>query len=150
VGTKTYTFFGIGELNVKEGMAQPRYRNLYHAFDQARISVSDTIATNGKDGPIDGLFTMRPSNTNIEIGVQSAVGTMTYGVLQSALSGLAEAATNYNPTNAPMLFQINDGEWGELGYGYAGYIDNLGQCVYDITPEITKACSDVTNKWVID
>ena len=93
---------------------------------------------------------MRPPNTNIEIGVQNAVGTMTYGVLQSALIGLKNAASNYNPTNAPMLFQINDGQWGELGIGYAGYVDEIGQCLYEITPKVSHACNAVTNKWVID
>ena len=93
---------------------------------------------------------MRPPNTNIEIGVYNSVGTVTYGIMGSALSGLAEAASNYDTDNGPMVFQINDGDWGEVGVGYAGYLDSNGQCVYQITPELTNGCTDVANKWVIN
>lgn len=142
----------MGEMNPAPGINPPGYRNLYQAFNQAAVKVSDIIAANGKDGP-SGFWVSRPPNTNIEIGVTDAKGTkgtMTYGVLQSALSGLAQAAINYNPTNAPMLFQINDGKWGELGIGYAGYIDANDQCIYEITPNKWRGCTSVTNRWVID
>ena len=136
----------MGDMTPAAGNTPPGYRNLYQAFNQAAISVSDTIEANGGDGPLSDGWTMRPPNTNIEIGVQSAVGTMTYGVLESALTGLKYATSNYNPTNAPMLFQINDGRWGELGIGYAGYVDVNSNCVYEITPKVSSSCSDVGKK----
>ena len=74
----------------------------------------------------------------------SAVGTLTWGILHASLSGMMEAAMNYNNLNAPMLFQINDYHWGQVGNGMAGLIYEKNQaCIYDFTPEVLSPCSDV-------
>ena len=138
----------MGQMNPPPGNTPPGYRNMYEALNQAAASVNTILATNG-DGPIaGGEWTIRPPNTNVEIGVKNAKGTMTYGVMHAALSGLATAVTNYNSANDPMLFQINDGAWGEMGLGYAGYVDANDICVYEITPSVTHGCNDVSNGWV--
>ena len=71
-------------------------------------------------------------------------GTLTWGILQSSLTGMMEAVSNYDNLNAPVLFEINDGHWGEVGYGVAGLIyQKNAQCIYDFTPEGLSPCSDV-------
>ncbi len=149
VGTKTYTYFGFGELT---GSRPLPYYNFTEAYVQAAIEVNKFILANGADTHLHnnnpGYWTLRPANTNVEIWVQSSVGVMTYGILQSALSGLTVAAANYNKANYPMVFQINDGEWGEVGIGYAGILDSNGQCYYRLAADATNACQYVSNGWV--
>lgn len=54
---------------------------------------------------------------------------------------MMNAAANYNNLNAPMLFQINDFNWGEVGIGMAGLIDEkTGKCSIDFTPEGQTPC----------
>lgn len=78
------------------------------------------------------------------------VGKMTYGILEAALTGLLVAVQNYNKGNYPMVFQINDGAWGEVGIGYVGLIPDdrvqtwrTDKCVYEISADGLKPCSDV-------
>lgn len=148
-GTKTYVYFGFGSVT---GTRPLPYYNFYEAFVQAEINVANVITDNGTDSQITnnspGYWTMNPSSTNVELWVQSSVGTMTYGILGAALTGLEEAAVNYNKGNYPMIFQINDGQWGEVGIGYAGLLDAYGGCYYQIAPDNTKGCNDIANGWV--
>ena len=96
---------------------------------------------------------MTPSNTNVYMQVQDSKGKMTWGILESALTGLQLAALNYGPTS-PMVFQINDGEWGEVGIGVIGIEvgddPNNQTCYYEITPSGSKNCNDVQEKKVIN
>ena len=150
VGTKTYTFFGLGDMTPAAGAPQPGYRNVYGAFTQAAATVQQALNERG-DGPIGGGWKFIQQDTNIELEVQDSVGKITYGILNAFLDGMANAALNYNPTNAPMVFQINDGQWGEVGIGYAGYLDHKdGQCWYEITPTGSSPCQDVVDKKVIN
>lgn len=127
--TKTYTFFNIAELTPAPGTGTgtPGYRNVWAAFDQAAANITE-LAQHDGDIP-NGAWTTNPPNTNIQIRVQNAKGRLTYGTLGAALTGLATASANYNPQNNPMLFQINDGQWGEVGIGVAGYYNAVGQCI---------------------
>ncbi|KAL6722013.1 hypothetical protein ACLMJK_001118 [Lecanora helva] len=149
VGTKTYTFFGLGELNPAAGPDSLRYHNVYSAFTQAAATVQFQAQQQG-DGPIGDGWKFLQSDTNVVLEVKDSKGKITYGILHSFLTGMADATLNYNPDNQPMVFQINDGQWGEVGIGYAGYLDNNGQCLYEITPQESSPCSDVLNGKVIN
>lgn len=76
---------------------------------------------------------------------------MTYGILGSALTGLAEVASNYIHRETTLVFQINDGKWGETGIGYLGFnlVGGMDGCVYDIVNGKGFPCSDVQEGWVI-
>ncbi len=143
LGTRTYTFFDYGHI---DSMPQG-YFSVHEAFSQAAVDVHNHILANG-DGPIDGKgWYSAPPNTNVELWVQSKVGTMTWGVLGAALTGLTTAAINYNSANAPMTFQINDGHNGEMGIGYAGLSFPIAggsdrECVYAEEGHAVKLCSN--------
>lgn len=97
-----------------------------------------------------GSYFLRPTDTNVYITVQDSVGKMTWGILGSALSGLANMVQNYDKANAPLVFQINDGEWGEVGLGMVGLLrgDGVGDanCCYELTAEGgCKQCIDLYN-----
>lgn len=75
---------------------------------------------------------------------------VTWGILASALGGLANATYNYDHQNTPLLFQINDGKWGELGIGYAGVVDpTTGECQYSVVAGQNYPCSAVANHTVV-
>ncbi|KAL6714193.1 hypothetical protein ACLMJK_008688 [Lecanora helva] len=148
--TKTYTFFNIGEMNPAPGTgtATPGYRDVHGAFNIAAATVN-VQAQN--DGPIEnGNWTMQADNTNIEIGVKNAKGTVTYGILASTFSGLADAMLNYNTQNNPIIFQINDGNWGEVGIGYAGYKNGVGQCIIMENATANYQCKSAMNGYMGD
>lgn len=155
VNTKTYTFFDFGEMNpYPQG-----YFNVYEALNQAKVQAHNALLANGdtgfnKDGLDVGWGAYLP-NTNVSISVRDNVGKMTYGILDSALTGLLVAVQNYDKGNYPMVFQINDGAWGEVGSGYLGLIPDdrvpnwrSEKCVYEITADGLKPCSDVEAKRV--
>ncbi len=83
--------------------------------------------------------------------MQNSVGKMTYGILHSAMNGLAEMASAFIHYQTTIVFQINDGKWGEVGIGYVGFdlIGSQDGCVYDIVAGRAFPCSDVRNGWVI-
>lgn len=89
----------------------------------------------------------------IEIYVQDSKGTLTYGVLLSALTGLREVADRYvaNDESKSVVFQVNDGEWGEVGIGYVGYsyVEGKEGYVCDMLGNIVMDCGDVKKGLVI-
>lgn len=76
---------------------------------------------------------------------------MTYGILGAALSALSEWMTfGYDWEQKPMVFQINDGNWGELGVGYAGFVNpDTGKCIYASWGDASWSCDEVEEGKVI-
>ena len=81
---------------------------------------------------------------------------MTWGILESALMGLADMSLNYNKGNFPLVFQINDGVHGEVGIGVAGMDEGVSDdqyvnlpCWYEIDGGTKRSCDDVINGKVI-
>lgn len=102
------------------------YFNVYEALNQAKVQARNSILANGdtkfnKDGLDVGWIPNLP-NTNVRISVRDNVRKTTYGILESALTGLLQAVQNYDKGNYPMVFEIDDGAWGEVGIGYVGLI----------------------------
>lgn len=118
------------------------------ALQQAVVKIDRYINHTG-DGPIDqGKWSSIFPNTNVELYVQNhAKKKVTYGILGSVFSGLAEAAIDYKHKSAPILFQINDGKWGELGIGYVGILVNgqPGSCQYSVIAGQDFPCEQVVN-----
>ena len=112
--TQTYTFFNMGRMDV----VPPYYRSVSSTFIEAKREVTNYLASN-PDGPItNGSWSTTPPYNNIEVYVQDSKGTMTYGVLEAALTGLtAWMLRGYNNREQPIVFQINDGDNGEVGVG---------------------------------
>lgn len=138
VGTATYTFFNYGGLN-----PQPEgHHDVYQAYKAGVADVNLIMAEAGKDGNVpDAGWSLKPVNTGVSLFAKSRKGTLTWGILRSSLTGMMNAAANYNNLNAPMLFQINDFSWGEVGIGMAGLIDEkTGKCSIDFTPEQQTPC----------
>jgi len=54
---------------------------------------------------------------------------MTYGVLGAALAGLSEFMPNGSDWQQdPMMFQVNDGEWGAMRVGFVD--PDRRNCIY--------------------
>ena len=127
-------------------MSPPGYHNVYEAFKQATVAIN-ALAQN--DGPIaGGAWTLNASDTNIQISVVNQKGKLTYGILGAAFTGLTLASANYNPQENPMIFQINDGQWGEVGIGYAGYLNSVGQCIVIENATASYACNSATHGFI--
>ena len=59
----------------------------------------------------------------------------------------------YDVDDDPIVFQINDGQWGEVGIGYVGYIDPNDpqeKCIYEDVQGKEEYCEDVTAGKVIN
>lgn len=92
-------------------------------------------------------------NSNYEVfaGSSTKNGMLTFGSLRSGLAGLLQFMVEgenkgggYNKGNAPIVFQINDGHWGEVGTGYVGYKKFPGQrCVVAAAGNKVTPCVDV-------
>lgn len=88
----------------------------------------------------------------------NSVGLLTFGVLKSALLGLLQfmewstfASGGYNKGDGPMVFQINDGQWGEVGMGYVGYTGWPGHgCVYEVVQGKVSDCKKFIKKKIAD
>ena len=91
---------------------------------------------------------MTPPLTNFQVYAQSNGGRLTRGVLVAALLGLRQYADDYDYLNKqPIVFQINDGESGEVGIGFVGIIDPNDakrRCIYEMVQGKAKYCQDVT------
>ena len=85
--------------------------------------------------------------------MQNSKGTLTYGVLLSSLKGLRDVADMYIALDEykSMIFQVNDGKWGEVGIGYVGYSYVEGESGYvcDTVGNIILDCDDVKKGLVI-
>lgn len=146
-GTHTYTFFSLGKVTPPP----LTWRDPAGALHQAVAQVQDYLSSN-PDGPIsDGFWTTQPAGLNIKIGVRSSKGETTYGILGSALTGLSQFHDEgYNFEKKPLVFQVNDGVWGEVGRGYVGIIDPTdGSCIYAQVGRNKGDCSDVITGKVI-
>jgi len=143
--TLTYTFFNLGDVSA----APNQYYNIYEGLNQAAVNAHTHVSGWGDGGLVLGSYSLRPSNTNVYITVQDSVGKMTWGILGAALSGLANMVQNFDKANAPIVFQINDGEWGEVGVGIVGLLtgDGVGDanCCYEITSAGCSQCIDLYN-----
>lgn len=116
------------------------------------------------DGPITGHYTgfMTPSfnwymtapATNFQVYAQSFKGVLTWSVLVAAMTGLGQYVNNLHDFHDyPIVFQINDGQWGEVGIGYVGFIDPDDpdeKCVYESVGRKVGYCEDVTAGKVIN
>ncbi|CAF9925789.1 MAG: hypothetical protein HETSPECPRED_005933 [Heterodermia speciosa] len=148
-GTKTYVFFNMGE------MIPPPYqwRDYKGALHQARDQVKDHLMNN-QDGsiPDKGYWSTQPAGTNIKISVINAKGQLTYGILGSALTGLSQFIdVGYNHDRNPIVFQVNDGAWGEVGIGYVGMVDPTdASCTYSQGGGKRWDCADVIAGKVIE
>lgn len=133
-GTKTYTFFALKYLT-------PPPLD-YMSFGDA-ISATLASLSNQADMAIpDGQYTSDPAGFNVQVYVENSnKGKVTYGILNSALTGLSQFLTAYH-NNDPIIFQVNDGQWGEVGRGYAGFLrPSDGKCLLQIYQGKEEECS---------
>ena len=144
-GTTTYTFFNMGEI-IPPALQYTNYGGaLQSAIDQLKGIPDGHI-------PDRGYWTVQPPGTNLKISViNSKQGQWTYGILSSVLSGLLQFVdAGYHDGN-PIVFQGNDGQWGEIGIGYVGMVNpNDGTCIYIRGGGKTGDCADVMAGKVID
>ena len=161
-GTNTYTFFNIGE------MTQPPLTgtgNLTQALVTSIGQIETWLASN-PDGPVyqpgqeqtHYWYTDENDGSDYVVFAEGRkTGTLTFGILHSALTGLLQfmqagqiAASGYDKGSSPIVFQINDGQWGEVGIGYVGYTNWPGQgCVYQVVNDKPSDCVDVPKGNVI-
>ena len=146
VGTQTYTFFSFTEID-------PAPQGTYNATDGLSTALGIAQERLGQgDGDMESPWA--PSlDSNIRVFVQNSKGKMTWGILTSALQGLMEASAGFNKFGTdshqvPMIFQVNDGGWGETGMGYIGFLVNGTEdsCVYQIWSGGEMPCSDVEQR----
>ena len=131
-----------------------QWRDYKGALHQAVDQVKEYL-TNNRDGSIPdrGYWSTQPAGTNIKISVINAKGQLTYGILGSALTGLSQFMdVGYNHDRNPIGFQINDGEWGEVGIGYVGMVDDHDHatCTFSQSGSKKWDCADVIAGKVID
>lgn len=89
----------------------------------------------------------------MQVYAQSEKGVLTWGILVSAMTGLRQYVDNtYDFGDYPIVYQINDGQWGEVGIGYVGFInpkDPEQKCIVEDVQGEEKYCEDVTAGKVI-
>lgn len=160
-GTNTYTFFNVGEIwppPIKW------FGNLSHALDIAIHDITTWLASN-PDGPVwqpgqeqvHYWNTWDKSSDFVVFAEGYKSGTLTFGILHSALTGLLQfmqagqiASSGYNKGNDPLVFQINDGQWGEVGIGYVGFTGWPGMgCVYQVIDDKPSDCVEILKDKVI-
>jgi len=159
--TVTYTFFSIGALTPPPLTG---YRSVAGALAQAIAELTVWLSAN-PDGPIHqprsghgDWFTDAAATTGFEVYAMHSVGRLTFGVLRSALQSLQQfmewsklANGGYNKGDGPMAFQINDGQWGEVGMGYVGYTGWPGHgCVYEVVGGKASDCKTFIKKKIAD
>lgn len=90
-------------------------------------------------------------NTNVRFFVKDSKRHMTFGILESVLMGMMEMVQEYDKSNYPFVFQVNDRHWGEVGVGYVGLEPDgkVASCTYEISDGKPKPCSDVDARRVI-
>ena len=156
-GTSTYTFFSNGRL-----VPPPlTYRNIQAALNEAITDILGTIDKKG-DGPIlasevdaklgiFGVWYTSPAATNFMIQAQGSKEGLTYSVLAAALTGLKQYVdAGYDKSRDPIVFQINDGDRGEVGTGFVGYVDpRTKECMYQLRGGTPSPCTDVAEGKVL-
>jgi hypothetical protein len=171
-GTETYTFFNFGQgpaapalSSQSASAAQPSSTSASTIASSQSTTTYDVAGTLAKtvtilqkylnktaDGPISGTYTAAYAGMNVELYVQNhEKERVTYGVLVSAFTGLYQVVTDYNHKNTPIVIQINDGKWGELGIGYVGLLvgGNVTDCQYSVVPGEDFPCEQVVNGTVV-
>ncbi len=143
-GTSTYIYFWTPVL---EPPPVP-----YVGIAQAFRMTSDSYSNQADVTVPDGSFSVNPAGTNVQVHMENAKeGQLTWGIVRSALFGLGIWNSNYNNNCngacGTIVFEVNDGRWGEIAIGYAGYYDASNEkCVLRIEggnkPKYTY-CSDL-------
>ena len=143
-GTSTYVFFWQPEMDPPP----VPYIGIAQAFNMTSDSYSNQVDMTVPGGS----FSSNPAGTNVQVHMENVKnGQLTWGIVRSALSGLTTWNTQYNNycrgACTPIVFEVNDGQWGEIAIGYAGYYEaSGGKCVLEITggnkPKCTY-CSDL-------
>lgn len=133
-GTNTYTFFSLKYLTPPP----LDYINFTLAVSATLASLTDHTDTFLPEGS----YTNNQPGFNVQVYVEdSNKEKVTYGILTSALSGLNQFMASYH-NNQPIIFQVNDGQWGEVGRGYLGFLrPSDGQCVMQIYKGKDEDCS---------
>lgn len=138
-GTETYIFFGT------QWLTPPPLNGM--SFTAA---IQETLA-NGTSYQADieipdGAFTSDPAGTQVQFHVENSGknGKLTWGILNSALAGLQQYSEAYQ-NNLPIIFQVNDGQWGEVGRGYVAFLreetDGSYTCLLEIYQGKETDCS---------
>ena len=132
------------------------YHDVLGALKGGLADVQSTIAAHG-DGMIQsrpedanmgvyGEWYIAPPNTNMMVQASNAnMQRLTYGILGAALTGLIQyVEAGYDNSNNPLVFQINDGRWGEVATGSVGYLDpNTHHCMIQSLSGEETDCMDV-------
>ena len=140
-GTYTYVFFGSWYLTPPPN----DYINFVDAINQTGSSYS-----NQADIHIpDGSFTVDPAGTNVQVHMENShKNELTWGIVNSALIGLWQFLSVYatgQKNQNPIVFQVNDGKWGEVGIGYAAFLrPSDGKCLLQIYQGKEIECKDLT------
>ena len=139
-GTNTYTFFG------QFALTPPPLDNVNFA---AAINMTGSSYANQADIEVpDGSFTVDPAGTNAQVHMENSNNNkLTWGIVNSALIGLGQFLSVYNTGSAyeyPLVFQVNDGNWGEVGIGYAAFLrPSDGKCLLQIYQGNDLECSSL-------
>ncbi len=139
-GTKTYTFFGQWYLTPPP----LDYMDFAKAINETGMSYQ-----NQKDIWLpDGGFTVDPAGTNVQVHMENShKNKLTWGIVNSALEGLFQFLSVYgvgSQSQNPLVFQVNDGAWGEVGKGYAAFLrPSDGKCLLQIYQGKEMECSDL-------
>lgn len=134
-GTSTYIFFYYPETSPPP----TDWYDINTAFNKTH-----EYASIQKDLRIvDGGLTVNPTGTFMQIHMENYNdGEFTWGIAGSALLGLTYLTKNYpgncnnvpNGACGPMIFQVNDGDWGEIGIGYAAlYREVTEECILKVS-----------------
>ena len=141
-GTKTYTFFASYPLTPPP---------LDYINFAAALNASGNSYANQADIDVpDGSFTNDPAGTNVQVHMENAKGgKLTWGIANSALAGLWQFSSVYavgSQRQNPIAFEVNDGQWGEIAIGYAGFLrPSDGTCLLQIYQGTEKDCSKLSD-----
>ena len=94
---------------------------------------------------ISGVWYSGPNGDSFIVHAASRKGILTYGVLRASLTGLLQYVdAGFDKSRDPILFQINDGNWGQVGIGFVGWVDpSTNECMYGLREGVSSPCSDI-------
>lgn len=134
------------------------YRNIHAALEEAIVDIRAIIDEKG-DGPvlaspidasmgISGVWYTQPGANHMRVHAAGREWILTYGVLGASLTGLLQYVdAGFDKSGDPIVFQINDGNWGEVGIGYVGYVDpDTDECMYELKNGVASPCWDIGMK----